>query len=320
MYEQRDSMNDENMPVRVKDLLPVGAGLATGLLFATIARFIDAEFHNDAPTHIALDWAFSVALGLALGVAVSYGLRRARRARDRRARVEALERRLLGNEREQAVWVLASALLHDLRNPIHTVGLALEELARTSDNPEQEPLLAEARRSLDAIDAKFQQLREMAREPNSAMRSLDVTALVADVARRAGALASRRGVKLIARSTAPVFVLGDATMIQTSLENLLCNAIHAADGRSDAEVEVSIDDEDEAVVIRVEDNGPGVPKELAAGIFQPLRSTKASEDRGLGLGLPIARALARAQGGDLAVEPSNRGRFLLRLPHASAEA
>ena len=63
-------------------------------------------------------------------------------------------------------------------------------------------------------------------------------------------------------------------------------------------------------IVRVRDDGPGVDPEACETLFEPLRSTKA---RGLGIGLSIARALARAMAGDLVLEQSAPAIFRLEL-------
>lgn len=69
--------------------------------------------------------------------------------------------------------------------------------------------------------------------------------------------------------------------------------------------------------MRVVDDGPGVPAALRPRLFEPLRTTKPD---GLGLGLPIARALARAMDGDLALEDADGAGVSFRLVLPSAEA
>jgi signal transduction histidine kinase len=64
-------------------------------------------------------------------------------------------------------------------------------------------------------------------------------------------------------------------------------------------------------LVRVADDGPALSSEVSSTLFDPLRSTKA---QGLGLGLPIARALARAMRGDLLLESGKKKSFCLQLP------
>ena len=64
-------------------------------------------------------------------------------------------------------------------------------------------------------------------------------------------------------------------------------------------------------IVRVVDDGPDLDPNVRATLFDPLRTTKS---HGLGLGLPIARALARAMHGELSLDPTTTKSFRLELP------
>ena len=72
----------------------------------------------------------------------------------------------------------------------------------------------------------------------------------------------------------------------------------------------------QVVVLQVEDSGPGIPPSERDLVFQPFYRALGTEADGSGLGLPLARRLARTGGGDVRVEPGTGGRFEVRLPAA----
>jgi C4-dicarboxylate-specific signal transduction histidine kinase len=78
-------------------------------------------------------------------------------------------------------------------------------------------------------------------------------------------------------------------------------------------VTFSLARESDSAVVRICDTGPPLPTDLRASLFEPLRTCKTS---GLGLGLPIARALARAMNGELSFEAGDGKTFRLELPLA----
>jgi signal transduction histidine kinase len=106
----------------------------------------------------------------------------------------------------------------------------------------------------------------------------------------------------------------DSMRVEQILGNVLNNAVrHAPEG---SVVRIRIWEADGWVVFRVEDDGPGVPDSELESIFD-IYVTKAGEEaRGIGLGLPLSRRLARLLAGDLYAEanPGGGGRFILRLP------
>jgi signal transduction histidine kinase len=105
----------------------------------------------------------------------------------------------------------------------------------------------------------------------------------------------------------------DAVQIGQIVFNLLVNAVQVLEGRGGT-VTVGATDEGTHLALHVSDDGPGVPPELRARIFEPLFTTKA---RGIGLGLAVSRSLAEANGGALTLDEHAGGaRFTLTLPYA----
>ncbi len=108
----------------------------------------------------------------------------------------------------------------------------------------------------------------------------------------------------------------DASRVEQILVNLLGNAIKHAPEQS--VVELSITASDHRVVYQVDDAGAGVPPDELERIFDIYVTNVEEESRGLGLGLPLSRRLARVLGGELyAVSaPGGGGRFILKVPAA----
>lgn len=106
----------------------------------------------------------------------------------------------------------------------------------------------------------------------------------------------------------------DASRVEQILVNLLANAIKYAPTRS--VVRVSIEPSGRGVVYRVDDEGPGVPQGEVERIFDIYVTKAGEESRGLGLGLPLSRRLARLLGGELhaVARPGGGGRFILEVP------
>ena len=106
----------------------------------------------------------------------------------------------------------------------------------------------------------------------------------------------------------------DASRVEQILVNLLGNAIKHAPERST--VRLSITSHDRRVVYRVEDEGPGVPADDVERIFDIYVTKVGEESRGLGLGLPLSRRLARLLGGELhaVAIPGKGGCFVLEVP------
>jgi two-component system sensor kinase FixL len=113
-------------------------------------------------------------------------------------------------------------------------------------------------------------------------------------------------------------VLVDRVQIQQVLINLMRNAIEAMRESEKRELVVRTIIEDGGVVVEVADTGPGISEEVAARLFQPFVTSKAS---GMGIGLSISRRIIEAHGGEISASRNNSGgaTFRFTLPLAGKE-
>lgn len=106
-------------------------------------------------------------------------------------------------------------------------------------------------------------------------------------------------------------VIGGRIRLEQVLVNLLQNAFEALEGSPRPQVRISVLVEADWVLVRIVDNGPGLPPEVAEALFTPFTTTK---ENGLGLGLVIAHDIVRDLGGELNVESSSSGAtFIVKL-------
>jgi signal transduction histidine kinase len=266
-----------------------------------------------ASAHEIVDHLIPVLAGGLVGLSI-YQLRlRARlaAAEEAASRAEALRARLLKVERDQAVWVLAAAVLHELNNPLHALGLLLDEYQACADDSTQRAELvarahAQVRRALGHLD----NLRSMqgSAEPETQPIALDrlLGSLAADVSALGEA-----SVQLVAECPTPITISADPGYLRAILENLLDNSLHSLRATPGGMVTMTLRAEGGRAVVNVTDDGPALDPSVQTTLFDPLRTTKR---HGLGLGLPIARALARAMRGELSLDPTTSKSFRLELP------
>jgi signal transduction histidine kinase len=280
------------------------AKLTSGTLTGTLAS-----------AHYLVDHLIPVLAGGLIGLSL-YQLRlRARLAAAEEAagRAEALRARLLKVERDQAVWVLAAAVLHELNNPLHALGLLLDEYqACTDDGAQRAELVERAHAQVRRALAHLETLRSMqgSGEPEAQPIALDrvLDSLAADVS-----ALGETAVLVRAECPAHVMISADAGYLRAILENLLDNSLHSLRAAQGGVVTMTLSTEAGRAIVHVVDDGPALDPSVRATLFDPLRTTKS---HGLGLGLPIARALARAMHGDLSLDPAQAKSFRLELPLA----
>lgn len=204
----------------------------------------------------------------------------------------------------------AAGLAHEINNPLQIVlgyvtlhrGRVQGELGRDLERIEQE-----ARRCRDILEDVLRLSRPA---PPAPIAAVDLREIGEDVA---------NALHVALDGRVPHFtVVGEATALAVApavrqiLLNLAKNAAEAAGPAGSVEIRVGQDGA--CALVTVTDDGPGVPVEVRARVFEPFFTTKRN---GTGLGLSIARAMARALGGELALEDGGGGaRFTLRLPLA----
>jgi two-component system sensor histidine kinase TctE len=204
---------------------------------------------------------------------------------------------------------------HQLRTPIAGLLAQLESAGTRADvNP---ALLQTARRLARLVGQLLALSRaEPGIEPEQA--EFDLAALIREEANAWLPQAFRRDIEM-RFELAAVSLHGSPHACREMLANLVDNAIRY--GRAGGQIVVSCTTEEDGIVLRVDDDGPGIPAEERQRVFERFyRGSTASAD-GCGLGLPIVAALARQQGGEVRLDeaPELGGlRVEIRLPRKAA--
>lgn len=225
-----------------------------------------------------------------------------------------------------ALGLAVTKVSHDLRNMLSTAQLISDRLSDSSD-PTVQRLAPKLISSLDrAIDFLMQTLRfGRVQEHVPRRERLAVRALVDEVIENAGVDAPGN-VRLVNAVKPGVTVDADREQLFRILMNLVRNAVQALIEAPDdvaahagGEVKLSAWREGTATVIEVCDDGPGVPAKAREHLFEPFRASMRAG--GTGLGLPIARELVRAHGGDIELLETPVGAaFRFSIPDRAALA
>ena len=249
---------------------------------------------------------------------------------DRHDEIGRVERELARMQEEVRVSLRSRARLvalgeavakinHDLRNMLTSAQLASERLADSPD-PEVARVLPRLERALGRAAALSRNVLEYGKseEPAPQRTRIALAAAVAAAAEDAGLTAE--GVRLTRTMPARLALHADPDQLHRILVNLMRNARQAIEGdvtrRTGRKglVRVTASSEGDDCILRVADDGPGIPPRLSESLFEPFVSGRASD--GAGLGLAISRELAVSHGGMLTlVETGPAGTtFELRLP------
>ena len=232
-----------------------------------------------------------------------------------------LEAQIIQNDKMASIGQLVSGVAHELNNPLTSIAGLAELLLERPPHPEL------PREHLRVIHDQAERAGRIVRNLLTFARKGGVTEKTAvdlnDVVSRTSLLIvyelQLHGIELDSElSPEPVVVLADRYELQQVLLNLVTNAVQAVTALGPGQprhITLVTSREEGQAVLRVRDNGPGVPKHLAPYLVTPFFTTKAPGE-GTGLGLSLSYGLVKAHGGDLTYEapPEGGAEFRIELP------
>jgi two-component system sensor kinase FixL len=240
------------------------------------------------------------------------------------ARLQDLQAELVHISRLTALGEMASALAHELNQPLSAIANYMKGSRRLLENmPDQQS--ATIREAMDKAAEQslragqiVRRLRDFVARGETERRIESLKKLLEEASALALVGAKDRGVRVTyALDPELDAVLADKIQIQQVVLNLVRNALEAMEQSSRRDLTIGTErGSDGMAVIKVADTGTGIAPEIADQLFQPFITTKS---HGLGVGLSISRTIVESHGGRIWVEPNPAGgtifRFTLRAVH-----
>jgi two-component system sensor histidine kinase KdpD len=231
-----------------------------------------------------------------------------------RMQAEVVEAEALRRSDELKTALLRS-ISHDLRTPLTSIiagGSALDSPTLTAEERAElsETIVAEGERLSRLVENLLDMSRLEAGKAEPHREPVDL-AEVLETAR--AALASPKSVRLAIDSDLPM-VEADAAQLERAFANLLENAVRYGDERPVSAMSRLVGDD---VVVRVVDQGPGIPESEWERIFEPFQRGRSGDVKtGSGLGLAIAKGFVEANGGEIGIEslPGQGTSFVVTFP------
>jgi two-component system sensor kinase FixL len=242
------------------------------------------------------------------------------------ARLQELQTELVHMSRLTAMGEMASALAHELNQPLAAIANYMKGSRRLLEN-RQDQALGPLRDAMDkAADQALRagdiirRLRDFVSRGESERRVEDVKKLIEEASALALVGAKDKGVRVrFAFAPRLNYVLADKVQIQQVLLNLVRNAIDAMETAPTRELLVATSSApDNMVEISVADTGSGIAPEIVDQLFQPFVTTKT---HGMGVGLSISRTIIESHGGSISPRPNPGGGtiFVFTLPLVEKE-
>lgn len=218
------------------------------------------------------------------------------------------------SERMETLGRLGAALAHQLRNAAAGGRLAIELHARQCPSDKADSLTV-ALRQLTVIETYLQRFLSLGQIAPPCRSAIDIRQPLNEAIALLRPQVAHYGVRVeLAALDQPLMIVADSEALRQLIVNLAGNAIEAAQAAPDRGgcVWLSIHRDGGHGVLTVADNGPGPPREIAARLFEPFASAK---DGGIGLGLWVAKQIAKAYRGTLAWRrEAGRTLFEFRFP------
>jgi two-component system, LuxR family, sensor kinase FixL len=234
-------------------------------------------------------------------------------------RIGELQAELSNFSRLSAVGTMASAMAHELNQPLTAVANYLEAARDLLDEPSendlamvQEALSAAAEQSIRAGQI-VRRLRDYVSRGELDLRPAPLKGIIDDAVTIAKVGIEGQLARVVLRMDDPeVSVMADRLQLRQVFANLVRNAIEALSGTETPQIWIHTRVSDEEVMIEVRDNGPGLSEELLHSPFDAFQTTKAS---GMGLGLSICQTIIEAHGSSIEVvsEPGSGASFTFTL-------
>jgi signal transduction histidine kinase len=228
-----------------------------------------------------------------------------------------------------ALGQMSASIAHELRQPLNTISLAVQNLEYLLEAPEVDAaavaskiarVLAQVERASDVID----RMRRFGRKSVGENAVLPLRNAIENVEAIMHHVLLRAGVRLEVEIPADLTTYADQLQLEQVVSNLIQNAVDAISGigaKSDRDegliriVATRSDEEEGMIQLRIEDSGPGFRPEILERVLEPFFTTK-SADHGTGLGLAICETIVRESGGRLEIGNHDGGGYVaIVLPH-----
>jgi signal transduction histidine kinase len=322
-------------------VLPPGGVLLIALLGDVLyfaVTLVDQAYTFDLPVVVQLGIFGAVALGCGY---IGARLREANAGREEmaaelaafRLREADIERLHTRAERLEAVAELSASLAHEIKNPLASIRSAAELLAKVPGaDDDTRTLTTLVQRESDRLSRLLSEFLDFARTGVTTVRRVDLV----DVAHHAAALVTAhpdKPEKVTIRElfpSTPLVVVGDDDLLHRAIFNLLLNAVQASPPGGEVRIEAAELAHSQlpaqaahfsrgAIMLRVTDEGRGIPDSIKDTLFEPFVTTKAG---GSGLGLSIVHRAVEAHHGFVLVdsEVANGGtRFTVIVPRLGTD-
>ncbi len=243
--------------------------------------------------------------------------------RDLAAALAAARDRELEAERLRAFREVARRVAHEIKNPLTSMRIAVDQLQRTARGPDPKVPDRRSETAVQVLEAETDRLERLAREfadfgrlPEGPQSEINLVELLEELGRTGVPEGVRVAVGANGAAAYRAIIMGHYDPLRRAFANLLRNAAEAMSGHG--AIDVTVTGDGSGVAVTIADHGPGIPDDLRQRVFEPYFTTKAD---GTGLGLALVRQTLEAHRGTIALTatPGGGATFAIVFPPAAAQ-
>lgn len=232
-----------------------------------------------------------------------------KRVREKTEALQAAQNEIVQSEKLAALGYLSAGMAHEIRNPLNSISLFVQLIRQSTADPEQLEYQSKILKEVDRVDSIIRKLLDASRRTRTITPNVQINQVI-DTALEVFApqIESRKIQVERQYRQIPSPIKADPAELEQIFTNLFLNALDVMNpgGRLDIEIQ----EENGRVIVRVGDNGSGIPADILPDIFEPFFSTKSS---GTGMGLPVAQRIAHIYDGSMTVERTSSEGTVFRL-------
>ena len=207
-------------------------------------------------------------------------------------------------ERLAVVGRMASAVAHEIRNPLNSISLNIDVLADMLESPDKyeknrAEIIGTVQREIDRLNGITEDYLQFGRMPKAMIGPCNVSAVTQETCDFMSGEFQERGVDVSVESfDRTVYVLSDEGQLRQALVNILRNAVEAMPDGGPIAIRISPTGDD-SLLLEIRDSGQGIPAAQMNRLFEPFATTKQG---GTGLGLALVQQVITESGGKVQVE------------------
>lgn len=222
-----------------------------------------------------------------------------------------LNEKLIQKEKLSAVGQVLAMVMHDLRSPIKNIKFITSLMRQQGEANEMVDLIDESAEQAANI---FDDFLDYVRETKITKVSVNVAKIISEAVRQCESRAGAGQVAITTCIPPGLEVPGDESKLRSSVINLVNNAIDVLNDRNipGAAIHISAETEGRQVLLKITDNGPGIPPEIKETLFEPFVTR--NKKNGTGLGLSIVKQFITGHGGTITVCCEQGATFIITIP------